>query len=195
MSETDAAKRILALEARVSELEQELRKAGQQQQLSEHEERLRLAHAVMGLGLWCWDLRTQELIWDANMCKLHGVESAPLRGDAYIETFVAAEDRERMRRDTVGTLGAESKLPPQIMHRIVRGDGTGRWLLTTAKVLYDADGQPTWAIGGCLDATRQHELEEQVRLSQSMEAVGTLTAGVAHNFNNMLAQQAQDFKS
>ncbi|THB75349.1 MAG: response regulator [Desulfobacteraceae bacterium] len=51
--------------------------------------------------------------------------------------------------------------------------------------LIDWKGAPA-VLNFVRDITRQHHLEQQLRQSHKMEAVGTLSGGIAHEFNNIL---------
>lgn len=53
--------------------------------------------------------------------------------------------------------------------------------------LYDETGELAGAILAGVNVTEQRALHEQVALTHRMDAVGELAAGMAHDFNNMLA--------
>jgi PAS domain S-box-containing protein len=72
-------------------------------------------------------------------------------------------------------------------YRIVRPDGSNRWIHECAFPVRNAAGELYRIVGVAEDITERKQLEEQFRQAQKMEAIGTLAGGIAHDFNNILS--------
>lgn len=96
---------------------------------------------------------------------------------------VRADERQRLRREIAQAQLAERGV--DIEFQVRAPDGKWRWVRSRAEPEICPEGV-MWS-GMVLDVTEQRMLSEQVRVSQTRDAIGAVTAGIAHNFNNALA--------
>ncbi|MBA3455088.1 MAG: PAS domain-containing protein [Deltaproteobacteria bacterium] len=151
--------------------------------LRRSEEELRVAIEATGIGLWSWTPATNAVHWYPRTHEVYG-RAKPVDLMDYIDGLAHPDDRDMLRANMASSIAGGPFSGP--IHRIITDDGSIRWILSRGRTELDANGRPARMIGGSLDVTQQHELEERLRHAQRLDAVGHLTAGIAHNFNNML---------
>ena len=148
------------------------------------EERLRLAVRVAAMGIWELRFPTFTLIWSPEVRDIFGVPAdAPQPGFEDAALFTHPDDRALVGKQIEHLIAGT---PIQLDHRIIRPDGTVRWIEVTGKAEFDDSGQPVRCLGTIRDVTERHRLEQRFLQAQKMEAVGRLSGGVAHDFNNLL---------
>jgi PAS domain S-box-containing protein len=153
-----------------------------QEALHTSETKLLMAAEAAGIGLWTWDPVSDVITWEDTMCALYGRApgDVPKGRDEYL-TLIHPDDRERSRV-RIARGSAEGHWEHE--YRIVRPDGTLRWLASRTRVVHTDRGD--LVLGAVFDVTERKEMDERQRLTQRLEVVGQLTAGIAHNFNNLL---------
>jgi two-component system cell cycle sensor histidine kinase/response regulator CckA len=154
--------------------------------LRESEERFRqLAESIQDV-FWLTDLGKNQIlyvspgyqtIWGRSCNELY------LYPGTWIEA-VHPEDRERiLQAATTKQMNGDYDEE----YRIVRPDGSVRWIRDRAYPVANTAGEIDRVAGVARDITEQKELEARCLRAQRMESIGTLASGVAHDLNNILA--------
>jgi PAS domain S-box-containing protein len=154
--------------------------------LQESEERFRQLAENIHEAFWITDIEKHEVIyispayeviWGRTCASLY---EAP---ETWLETM-RPEDRDRME---LVAREKQSKGGYDEEYRIIRPDGAERWIRDRAFPVRDSSGTVTRCVGVAEDITESKKLQEQFFRAQRMEAVGTLSGGIAHDLNNILA--------
>ncbi len=145
-----------------------------EESLQESAAQLKEAQHIAGVGSWQLDLKTKVVTWSDEHFYIFGLD--PQMFGASYETYLGClhpEDREMVMALTSASL--RDKTFKSYDHRIIRPDGTVRFVHIDGKVVLDEDGSLLKMVGTALDITvrKQAEialLESQTTIFQLMDA-------------------------
>jgi PAS domain S-box-containing protein len=166
--------------------------ARMEERLRENQSRLEEAQHMAHLGSYTGDPTSHRMDWSDELYKIF--EMGPAPGGVNLDMVLARahpDDRALIRKreeDRLSSGGSRFDLE----HRLLMPDGRVKYVLVHADVVSGADGRLRTA-GTVQDITERkraeqerEKLREQLALAQTMESIGRLAGGVAHDFNNML---------
>jgi PAS domain S-box-containing protein len=122
---------------------------------------LQLALDAAQLGLWEWDLATDEQLYSDEALRITGLTRRQLaEDDSLVRLLVHPEDVEVIWAVDEAARAGQSF---HAEYRIVRPDGMLRWVAHHARTECDARGRPLRMVGTLADITQRKQAEEALR--------------------------------
>ena len=134
----------------------------------ESEERMRLATEATGVGIWEWNVITNQIRWDAQMFRIYGIKPTQ---DGFIEYpawsgSVVTEDlpyQEEVLKN-IARHGGHSSREFRILHA---GDKDIRYIYSVETARKNGSGEIEWVVGTNLDVTERKLSEAKLRENET----------------------------
>jgi PAS domain S-box-containing protein len=147
--------------------------------LRESEERLQMALAASGTGIWSWDIAANRLHWDEHFQRLFLLDQPD--GERRFADFlqlVHPDDRDRVAAAMTRIVARQEEFANDF--RAARPDQRVRHMVVRGRVFRDRQGQPLRLAGVCYDDSERRELQAQLIQTAKLATIGEMAAGIAH---------------
>ena len=126
--------------------------------------RIRL-DAMLGaaeIGTWTWDVANDRVLVDSNLARMTGAlqgtkVASPLQ--SFLSSAIHPDDRANVEAALKAALG-NGERGYEVEYRILRPDGSTRWIVARGHAQFDASGAPVQLPGVALDITERKQAEE-----------------------------------
>jgi len=140
--------------------------------LSESEERVRLAVDAANLGIWEWDLNTDE-IWSTKMRRaLFGLPASGKITFKDVISLVHINDRDRILQSLKHAI--ESCEDYASEYRLVLPDGGVRWIEARGRCVRGVNGKAIGLRGVSMDVTKEKQAQDLFRLATESSPSGII---------------------
>jgi PAS domain S-box-containing protein len=152
-------------------------------------DRLRLAMDASASAGWDFDVKSRRSVWFGDLQTIFGIAS-----DSYVTTredfirYVHPDDRSRVS-EAIADARQNLKLYAAEF-RIVKPDGTVRWLAARGKFYYARNGNPERMLGVSLDITERKLAEEKLQeYEKAVEGSEEMIAVVDRDYRYLIANR------
>lgn len=147
-------------------------------------ERLAEAQKIAHVGHWVFDCISNETTFSDEIYRILELDINEKITNKIYFSFVHPDDKERLLQTYKNAI--KTKDSYHAIHRLLLPNNALKHIALHGKFDYDDKGVPITSEGVIQDITEQVELKERMLSNQKMDALGKLTGGIAHDYNNML---------
>jgi PAS domain S-box-containing protein len=139
-----------------------------QEDLKASQDKLNIALENGNIGVWEWDLKTDEVIWDERMEKMFGLKPGSFEKTyKAFENLIHDEDITHVKKAIKDSL--EKELPYETLFRVKSTNNKIKYISAKAVVNKDKYGYPVSLTGVCFDVTSLREGTEELVIKLNEE--------------------------
>ncbi|MHA4871021.1 ATP-binding protein [Duganella sp. PWIR1] len=126
------------------------------------EERLQIASGAAAIGIWDWNIASNEMVWDEQMYRLHGLENSKVHEPLEAWRKMVHPD-DAIPTEMLLQQALDGTAEFDVEFRLIWQDGSIHYLKADAMIFRDAEGHPLRMVGVNYDVTNSRMAEAELR--------------------------------